>query len=83
MKKTIVFDHQGDFAAMYAAELWCAKNGISSGSCQQGAPRGLLYGNIQIAKWRNLNAKERAALDGQMKGDMRNGPVTIEMKSAP
>ena len=76
------FKQSGDFQAMYAAEAWCAENGVSVGSTQRGDPRGLLYGDFMIAKWRNLDAAERAELHGQMTGDMRNGPVQVSICDA-
>ena len=80
MSKTIVFDQTGDFAATYAAEEWCKENGYSVGTMQRGDPRGILKGDFDIQKWRNLNAKDRAELDGTLTGDGRNGPVTIRIK---
>lgn len=74
---TIVFDRTGDFEACNAAEKWCRDRGISVGEMQGPAPRGLLVGDFWIAKWRNLNAAEKRALNGRMTGDMRHGPVTI------
>ena len=67
-----------DFAAVDAAEKWIRENGYSVGSMQRGAPRGILKGDFDIAKWRNLNTKERAELDGLMEGG-RGGPVTIRI----
>lgn len=75
MKK--VFDQAGDFSACDAAEQWCKENGVSVGSMQRGDPRGLMRGDVRIAKWRNLGQADKDALDGQMTGDMRNGPVTV------
>jgi hypothetical protein len=77
-----VFDGSGDFVAVRAAEAWCATNGLSVGRMQRGDPRGLLRGDYDIQKWRNLNAAERRALSGTMTGDMRNGPVIVELKEA-
>ncbi|MBR8029238.1 hypothetical protein KDX27_34930 [Burkholderia cenocepacia] len=74
---TIVFDRPGDFEACNAAEKWCRDRGISVGEMQGPAPRGLLVGDFWIAKWRNLNAAEKRALNGRMTGDMRHGPVTV------
>lgn len=76
----IVFDQRGTFEAMRAAEQWCRDNGISCGSSQVMAPRGLLRGDFCISKWRNMSKAEIAALDGTMSGDMREGPVTITMR---
>ncbi|MDR3100795.1 MAG: hypothetical protein LBV73_27495 [Paraburkholderia sp.] len=78
----IVFDLPGDFAACYAAEEWCRERGIAVGAMQGRAPRGLKRGNHIIWKWRSLDHSERRALDGTMTGDMRNGPVTINLNVA-
>ncbi|CAE6967524.1 hypothetical protein [Paraburkholderia domus] len=75
----VVFYQAGDFEASRAAEAWCDARGIAVGALQQGAPRGLLVGYYQIAKWRNLNDAERRALEGKMTGNMRHGPVTINL----
>jgi hypothetical protein len=73
------FDQQGDFAACDAAESWLREGGYSVGSCERGSPRGIMRGDVPIAKWRNLSPRERKTLDGIMRGDMRNGPVTVEI----
>jgi hypothetical protein len=74
------FNETGDFAAVHAAEKWCSENGISVGTMQAGSPRGLKRGNYTISKWRNMFHEEIEDLDGTMTGDMRNGPVHIELK---
>jgi hypothetical protein len=73
------FDQQGDFSACAAATQWLHEGGYSVGIMQGPAPRGIMRGDVLIAKWRNLSPRERATLDGQMTGDMRNGPVTVEI----
>ncbi len=73
------FHDEGDFAAQAAAKEWLRENGYSVSIMQAGSPRGIMRGDVLIAKWRNLSPRERATLDGQMTGDMRNGPVTIEI----
>lgn len=78
-----VFSQAGTFEAARAAEAWCKERGISYGPSDRYAMRGLLYGDFLIAKWHNLNKSEIAALDGRMTGDMRNGPVVIEIKERP
>lgn len=77
----IEFTNKGLFEAMYAAQAWCGKNGITVGqSCATG-PTGLLFGRYDwIAKWRNLSPQEREDLHGTMSGDFREGPVVIELK---
>lgn len=73
------FDQCGVFEACRAAEEWCAGKGFSVGRMQGRAPRGLLRGDFDVQKWRNLRPDERAALDGEMVGSMRNGPVTVRL----
>lgn len=75
----VIFEQAGEFAAVNAAEAWCRERGISVGAMERGQPRGLFYGDFAIAKWHNLNRADRAALDGRMTGDMRHGPVVIEI----
>lgn len=75
----IVFDQAGDFAAMEAAESWCAKHNLSVGAMERGRPRGLLFGDFAIAKWHNLRQADKDALHGTITGDMRHGPVTITL----
>ena len=79
---TLRFDQSGDFEAVRAAETWCSARGISVGRTQAHSPRGLLYGNYDIQKWRNLRLEDRAQLHGTMIGG-RQGPVTITMMWPP
>lgn len=83
MTRPILFRHEfhqkGTFAAVRAAEQWCDDNGYSVGDLQRGAPRGIMIGDHCIPKWRDLDADDIAALDGQMVGDFRDGPVVIEI----
>jgi hypothetical protein len=74
------FRGDGEFEANNAAEAWCRKMGISVGAMQGGEPRGLVWGNALIAKWRNLDQKDRDALDGRMEfpaGRPRRSPVVV------
>lgn len=77
------FSEHGTFQAFYAAQRWLEKNGYSFGSNCRGSPVGILKGDFIIAKWRNLTPREIDQLDGQMTGDMRNGPVTVRLTVAP
>lgn len=77
----LVFDNPGcNFEACREAEAWCENHNISVGSMERQQPRGLMAGSYVIAKWNNLRPHERATLDGRMTGDMRSGPVVIELK---
>jgi hypothetical protein len=66
-----------DFSASRAAERFLKRAGFSVGREQRGAPRGILFGDYNIQKWRNLTEANRDALHGIMTGDMRSGPVSI------
>ena len=66
-----------DFGDSEEAEKWLADRGFSVGRMQGKDPRGILYGDFDIQKWRNLSAEQRCFLDGWMVGDMRNGPVLV------
>ena len=74
---TLTFDAPGDFRAASEAEQWLRDNGYSVGWTCGPSPRGILKGEYDIAKWRNLTDDEIAELDGRMIGNMRHGPVTI------
>lgn len=71
-----------DFEANDKAEAWCEAHGLSVGRMQGAEQRGILLGNFDIQKWRNLNHGERMALHGVMSGDMRRGPVHVDLKPA-
>lgn len=81
MKRVMVFNEVGDFAATKAAERVLTAAGFSVGRSERGAPRGLLLGDFDIQRWRNLNKAERDALHGQVTGDGRNGPIFIHLSS--
>lgn len=79
---TKIFDRTGDFEAFRDAESWLKENGYSWGSMQGDAPIGVMRGDYDIAKWRNLSTREINALDGTITGDKRNGPVTVTIFKA-
>ncbi|SFI35921.1 hypothetical protein [Albimonas pacifica] len=70
------------FAAYDQARDALRAAGFSIGHTQKGAPTGLLSGDVDIRKWRNLSAADRAALHGTIAGDFRNGPVRVTLLSA-
>lgn len=69
---------EGDFEAVARAERLLVEHGFSIGTTQRGSPRGILFGNFDIQKWRNLNHAERAALHGVLVGD-RSSHAEIEI----
>jgi hypothetical protein len=73
------FTDQGDFAAVHAAEHWCESEGLSVGTMEADAPRGIKRGDWEILKWRNLDDDDLDKLDGTMIGEIRNGPVTVTL----
>lgn len=77
------FTGDAPFEAMNACRKWLEERGYSYGSTCVMNPTGVLKGDFDIAKWRNLTRKEIAELDGQIIGNTRQGPVTLVLKSAP
>lgn len=73
------YDEQ-PFAANNRAEQWCRERGIAVGSMARTAPRGLKYGDYSIAKWHNLDGRDRQQLDGVMESPrFRYGPITVRL----
>lgn len=78
------FTADGDFVAMMEAETFLREAGFSIGTNQRGDPRGIMFGEFYIMKWRNLRKFERDALHGMSTGNNRTGPVTITIfETAP
>jgi hypothetical protein len=73
------FSADGDFVAMMEAEAFLRDAGFSIGTNQRGDPRGIMFGDYVIMKWRNLRKFERDALDGVSTGNNRTGPVTVRI----
>lgn len=73
------FDLPGDFNALNAAVSWLRGRRFSVGLMQGPDPMGILFGpNILVAKWRNLNTKQRQEQHGVITGESkRNGPITV------
>lgn len=79
-----VFTGEKDsFNAYNMAEMWLDGRGYSVGRMCSPEPTGVMLGDHTIAKWNNLDPTEKAALDGTIEGDFRNGPVTVRLKSKP
>lgn len=78
------FDRAGEFSATRDAEKFLSDRGFSTGSMQMDADRGILFGDFCISKWRGMSKAEINALHGVIRGDGRNGPVTVILfDSAP
>ncbi len=84
----IVFRWSGQsddpWEAYHAAAAWCEEHGYSVGSMQRGAPTGVMKGEYAIAKWRNLDEADRAALDGAIEsiyGTFRDCDVVLKLKA--
>jgi hypothetical protein len=76
----IFTDNSGDFEALHAAQAWCRERGYSCGSMSNPLPIAIMFGDFQIAKWKNLTIEEREACDGRIESqDFRAGPVKIAL----
>ena len=80
---TKTFSETGTFESLYAAQKWLTQNGYSFGPSCAMKPIPVLKGDFVIAKWKNLTKKEIAMLDGQIDGNLREGPMTVMLKVAP
>lgn len=72
------------FACEDVAEAYLTERGFSVGRRQGGAERGILLGNFDIQKWRNLSPADRAALHGvlQRGGYDRDVPAVVTIFAA-
>ncbi|MBA6068357.1 hypothetical protein [Pseudomonas mosselii] len=80
---TKTFDQEGTFQALYAAQNWLRENGYSYGSTCRDQPIGVMKGEWDIAKWRNLSRQDIAGLDGVLFGSPCNGPIELKLKEVP
>lgn len=53
--------------------------GFSVGRKQAHSPRGILYGNYDVQKWRNLSERDRATLHGAIVADFKELNATFEI----
>ncbi|EKN01089.1 hypothetical protein MXAZACID_02249 [Acidocella sp. MX-AZ02] len=61
---------------------WCIYHGMSVGRLQRDEPRGILFGDFDIQKWRNLRPAERAALHGTFRR-VSDLVVQVELHAVP
>jgi hypothetical protein len=73
------FSETGTWVAKNAAEEFLQLAGFSVGANQAHSPRGILFGDYAIMKWRNLRRRDIAALHGVMTGDGREGPLVVRI----
>ncbi len=67
-----------------AAQKALKDAGFSLGKMQRDAPRGIMFGDIEVMKWRNLSEKDVVYLHGVYQRRSRGGPVRIMMlETAP
>ena len=81
MKK--IFEQTGTFEAYDAAKTWLKENGYSYGPSCGFEPVAIMKGEYCIAKWRNLTKTERAQSHGTIRGDLRNGPIIVNVNNEP
>lgn len=65
-EKIFILTAGDPFSASNDAELWLKKNGYSFGSRCMGGPQAIMKGDVLIAKWRNLTAREKGMCDGTL-----------------
>ena len=81
MKRHAKFEGKEDFEAYNKAGKFLKENGFSYGSMERDKPIGIMYGDYNIAKWRNLDSSDRDNLHGQMTAEtsFRFGPVFVDI----
>lgn len=84
---TKTFTGAKTFRAYHDAVAWLRERGYSTGSMCSPRPTAIMKGDFQIAKWKNLTAKERREVDGTIEGEaasrgtFREGPVIVMLKN--
>ncbi len=78
-------DQSEPFTAMRAAEQFLDTRGFSIGAAEvDGEIRGVMYGDDPVPRWKQMHIRGKAQLHGVMVGDMRHGPLKIQIfKHAP
>lgn len=77
---TKVFENTGDFAAINAAEKWCADQGYTVGRMDGDNPIGIAKGVNYISKWHNFQPGDTERLGGRITSrNFRDGPVTVTL----
>jgi hypothetical protein len=80
IKQKEVFTKNGTFESYYAACHWLTENGYSYGSMCCPQPIGIMKGDYNIQKWKNLSNFQISQLHGVMtSSDWREGSVLIEI----
>lgn len=77
---SITFRDKEFFTAETRAIRFLESAGFSIGRKQSHAPRGILYGDFDIQKWRNLSERDRAALHGALVTDAKDLNATFEIR---
>lgn len=81
---TFVFTGTAIFEADRKAVAFLEAAGFSVGRSQGRDPRGILFGDFDIQKWRNLRKADVAGLHGRMTTDSTHGPARVHIfASAP
>lgn len=75
------FESREPWGAMGAAERFAMRHGFSIGPVAKGSPRGLKRGLTLIPHWTQLDARDRAALDGAIIAHSSEfGPVVVRIR---
>lgn len=72
------FDSAETFHAYDQAEEYCKSLGLSVGHMCSPMPTGVKKGDFDIAKWKNLDNKDKREMDGVIVAEsFRDGPVSV------
>lgn len=71
------------FGAKYEAEAWLEDRGYSVGSsCVMGPQAVIARPGVLVAKWKNLTAQEKVAVDGRLSAP-RGCPAVLDLREPP
>lgn len=78
-----IFNAEGDFAALNEARAWLTARGFTVAKEHDGAPIGVMLGDVKVETWRNLDPEDIEDLHGQLwtsHGRYRVGPVFLDIR---
>ena len=78
-------NNDDEWNALESARTWLKENGYSYAPMCGPEPIGILFGDFEIAKWRNLSTVERKELDGIITpfngGRFRGNSCTVKIRA--
>lgn len=77
-----IFKLTVEFSSEETALAALRKNGFSLGAAHREEPRAIIYGTFAVARWRDLNRKDRVKCSGRYMVSSKDGPVRLDLFEA-